>query len=148
LGEIYLNATEAAFELNQVDEALTYINALRKRAGITVDLTASTLTIDKIRNEFRVELAFEDHRIWDLKRWRIAHILWNGDNSNPSAQIWALYPYRVIRPGDPRDGKYVFDKLKAPRLVAPRFFQMGNYYASIDQSWINNNPKLVKNPFH
>jgi hypothetical protein len=60
-----------------------------------------------------------------------------------------LYPYRVIRPGDPaRDGKYVFVKMVAPRIRAPRFFQLGNYYSSIDQTVLNNNPKIVRNPFH
>ena len=27
---------------------------------------------EKIRNERRVELAFEDHRFWDVRRWMIA----------------------------------------------------------------------------
>ena len=26
---------------------------------------------DKLRNERRVELAFEDHRFWDIRRWKI-----------------------------------------------------------------------------
>lgn len=148
LGEIYLNAGEAAFELGQTGDALLYINALRERAGFGAN-SLSVLTIDRIRNERRVELAFEDHRLWDLKRWRIADKVWNGNGSNPNAMIYALYPYRVIRPGDPnRDGKYVFVKMIAPRFRAPRFFQLGNYYTAINQSVLNNNPKIIKNPFH
>ena len=96
-----------------------------------------------------MELAFEDHRVWDLKRWRIAHEVWNGDISSTEANVFALFPYRIIRPGDAaRDGKYVFVKLTAPRFRAPRLFQMGNYYSSIDQTVLNNNPKIVRNPFH
>lgn len=147
LGEIYLNAAEAAFELGQTADALTYVNRLRERAGFPAN-SLKTLTIDRLRNERRVELAFEDHRVWDLKRWRIAHEVWNGSPGNADAVAYALYPYRVVRPGDPRDGKYVFDKLVAPRFRAPRLFQMGNYYSSIDQNVINNNPKIVRNPFH
>jgi hypothetical protein len=148
LGEIYLNAAEAAFELGQTGDALLYINALRERAGFAPN-SLSSLTIDRIRNERRVELAFEDHRLWDLKRWRIADKVWNGDASNPDAMIYALYPYRVIRPGDAnRDGKYVFVRMVAPRFRAPRFFQLGNYYTAINQSVLNNNPKIIKNPFH
>lgn len=147
LGEIYLNAAEAAFELGQTADALTYVNRLRERAGFPAN-SLKTLTIDRLRNERRVELAFEDHRVWDLKRWRIAHEVWNGSPDNADAVAYALYPYRVVRPGDPRDGKYVFDKLVAPRFRAPRLFQMGNYYSSIDQNVINNNPKIVRNPFH
>jgi hypothetical protein len=150
LGEVYLNASEAAFELGQTTDAATWISALRERAGFGANsVTAGTLTIDRIRNERRVELAFEDHRVWDLKRWRIADKVWDGQSTNPNAVVYALYPYRIIRTGDAaRDGKYVFVKMVAPRFKAPRFFQMGNYYSAIDQGIINNNPKIVRNPFH
>jgi hypothetical protein len=74
--------------------------------------------------------------------------VWNGNASNPDAMIYALYPYRVVRPGHATHGKYVFDKIVAPRFRAPRFFQMGNYYSAIGQSVIDNNPKIVRNPFH
>lgn len=148
LGEIYLNAAEAAYELGQTGEALTYMNALRERAGFPAS-SLTTLSMARIQNERRVELAFEEHRLWDLKRWRLADKVWNGNISNPDAMVYALYPYRVIRPGDAaRNGKYVFVKMIAPRFRAPRFFQPGNYYSSIDQGVINNNPKIVKNPFH
>jgi len=147
LGEIYLNASEAALELGKTADALKYVNLIRERAGFGAN-SLKTLSIEKLQNERRVELAFEDHRVWDLKRWRIAHEVWNGNASNPDAVIYALYPYRVVRPGHPTHGKYVFDKLVAPRFRAPRFFQMGNYYSSIEQLVIDNNPKIVRNPFH
>ena len=149
LGEIYLNAAEAAFELGQTAVALPYVNAIRERAGFPANsLDATTLTTARLRNERRVELAFEDHRVWDLKRWRIAHTIWTGNSTNPDDMMYALYPYRIIRPGDNlRDGKYVFIKQVAPRFRAPRFFQMNNYYSTIPQSAIDNNPLIVKNPF-
>lgn len=147
LGEIYLNASEAALELGKTADALKYVNIIRERAGFGAN-SLKSLSIEKLQNERRVELAFEDHRVWDLKRWRIAHEVWNGNASNPDAVIYALYPYRVVRPGHPTHGKYVFDKLVAPRFRAPRFFQMGNYYSSIEQLVIDNNPKIVRNPFH
>jgi hypothetical protein len=150
LGEVYLNASEAAFELGQTTDAATWVSTLRERAGFGANsVTSGTLTMDRIRNERRVELAFEDHRVWDLKRWRQADKIWDGQANNPNAVVYALYPYRIIRPGDAaRDGKYVFVKMVAPRFRAPRFFQLGNYYSAIDQGVINNNPKIVRNPFH
>lgn len=147
LGEIYLNASEAALETGKTADALKYVNAVRERAGFGAN-SLKALTIERLQNERRVELAFEDHRVWDLKRWRIAHEVWNGNTNNPDAVIYALYPYRVIRPGHPTHNKYVYDKLVAPRFRAPRFFQMGNYYSSIDQVVIDNNPKIIRNPFH
>jgi hypothetical protein len=147
LGEIYLNAAEAAFELNMMTDALQYVNKVRERAGFGVNSLA-TLTLARLQNERRVELAFEDHRLWDLIRWRQAHIVWNGVNNSPTAVITALYPYRVVRPGDPaRDGKYIFEKMTAPRMRAPRFFQVQNYYTFINQNVLDNNPLIVRNPF-
>lgn len=150
LGEIYLNAAEAAHELGLTTEALTYANAIRERAGFPANsLNAATITIERIRNDRRNELAFEDHRLWDLKRWRQADKVWNGNANNPNDVVYALYPYRVVRPGDPtRDGKYVFVKMRAPKFGSPRFFQIFNYYSSINQGIINSNPKIVQNPFN
>jgi hypothetical protein len=147
LGEIYLNAAEAAFELGDMPTALNYINKLRERAGFPPN-SLTTLTLAKIQNERRVELAFEDHRVWDLKRWRIADQVWNGNANNPIAQVGALYPYRVIHSDPTKNGKYVFDKLdKAPRIQSPRRFNEQNYYTFIPQSVIDNNPLIERNPF-
>ena len=148
LGEILLNAAEAAFELGKEAEALSYINQLRERAGFDSN-SLKSLSMEKIRQERQGELAFEDHRWWDLKRWRIAHEVYDGDEESPTAMVHALWPYRVVAPGDPeRDGKYVFIKKIAPRFKQARFFRMGNYYSAVPQGAINANPTLVKNPFH
>lgn len=145
--EILLNAAEAALELGQQGVALGYVNQVRERAGFPAN-SLSSLTMDRLRNERRVELAFENHRFWDLKRWRIAHDVWNGDRASATSQLYALWPYRVVRPGDPRDGKYVFVKRAVPRLSVPRFFRLGNYYSEISEAVISANPKIVRNPFH
>lgn len=147
LGEIYLNASEAALELGKTADALKYINILRERAGFPPN-SLTTLTLAKIQNERRVELAFEDHRVWDLKRWRIADQVWNGQANNPIAQVGALYGYRVIHTDPAKNGKYVYDRLdKAPRIQSARFFREQNYYTYIRQDWQDNNPLLVRNPF-
>jgi len=145
LGEIYLNAAEAAFELGR-PEALGYMNTLRQRAGFPAN-SLNALTTAIIRNERRVELAFEDHRYFDLKRWRIAHVVWDGSETDPNAVVTGLYSYRVIRPGHPDNGKYVYVRTRPTRFRRARFFRMTNYYSSIDQNVLNNNPKLVRNPF-
>lgn len=147
LGEIYLNAAEAAFELGLHGEALGYINTLRERAGFPPN-NLTSLTRERIRNERRVELAFEDHRLWDVKRWRIAHLIWDGSTTSRTANMWVLYPYRIVHPGHANDGKYVFDKFKAPQQTVPRFFRMANYYSEIPGSVLGNNPQIVPNPFH
>ena len=145
LGEILLNAAEADLELGNTTEALTYVNQVRARAGFTKPLT--TLTLERLQNERRVELAFEDHRVWDLKRWRIAHKVWDGSPNTPSANAYILFPYRVVRPGSPLDGKYVFDKQLSQRYRTPRNFQLFNYYTFLGNGIRNANPKIVRNPF-
>ena len=143
MGEVYLNAAEAAFELGHSGKALGYINTVRERAGFGSN-SLSSLTLDDFINERRCELAFEDHRYWDVKRWRIADKIWNGSRTGTSAMLYALWPYRVV--GGPQDGKYVLDRLIAPRFEQPRWFRIGNYYSSIEQEILNRNPKLVQNP--
>nr|WP_199078609.1 RagB/SusD family nutrient uptake outer membrane protein [Pedobacter sp. ASV19] len=145
LGEIYLNAAEASFELGQ-GEGLGYINSLRQRAGFPAN-SLSSLTMDIIRNERRVELAFEDHRYFDLKRWRMAHLVWDGSENDPNAVVWGLYGYRVIRPGHADNGKFIYERIRPSRFRRARFFRLANYYSSIDQTVLNNNPKIVRNPF-
>ncbi len=74
LGEIYLNYAEAEFELGDEATCREYINKVRARAGMP-DLP-STVTGETLRqrlyNERRIELAFEEHRYWDVRRWKIA----------------------------------------------------------------------------
>lgn len=142
--EAVMIAAEASFELGQSGKALTYINMIRNRAGIQ---QLSIVTFDDIVREYRVEFAFEDHRYWDLKRWRLADKIWNGIPNDPQAQQYALFPYLVNDPGNPNNGKWVFDKIATHMSPYPRYFEMRNYYNFIDQVWIDNNPKIVKNPY-
>ena len=144
--EILLIAAEAGLELPEVSrsEILGYVNDLRDRAGIG---KLDRLTFEDIVHERRVELAFENHRFWDLKRWRMAHEIWDGQADNPRAVHYALFPYKVNMPGDARDGKWVYEKIKCEMTRYPLYFQLKNYYNFIDQGWMNNNPKLVKNPY-
>lgn len=144
LSEAYLIAAEAAFEMNDNASAVKYINVIRERADIQ---PLTTVTFNDIVRENRVEFAFEDHRYWDMKRWRLAHQVWNGVQNDPNAQQWALYPYRVNAPGSPNDGKWVFIKRDVNTEPYPRYFQMKNYYNFVDMEWVNNNPKFEKNPY-
>jgi len=142
--EALLIGAEAAFELGQQGIAVDYVNRIRERAGLPA---LNTVTFDDIVRENRVEFAFEDHRYWDLKRWRLAHIVWNGVQDSPTAQQFALFPYLVVAPGTPNHGKYVFEKRRFSNSPNPRYFQLRHYYNFIDLGWRNANPKLVLNPF-
>ncbi|NML23838.1 RagB/SusD family nutrient uptake outer membrane protein [Pseudoflavitalea sp. G-6-1-2] len=78
LGEIYLNYAEAQFHLGHEDVAREYLNKIRSRAGITNPITESGDALrDRIRNERQVELCFEGHRYYDVRRWKIANVTEN-----------------------------------------------------------------------
>lgn len=143
MSEAYMIAAEASFELNN-GRAAEFINAVRNRAGVK---PLETVTFDNIVHEYRVEFAFEDHRYWDMKRWRLADKVWNGNNNDPQARHRRLWPYRVVAPGDPNDGKWVFVEDFLFMSPNARYFRMQNYYNFLDLGWVNNNPKLVKNPY-
>jgi hypothetical protein len=69
--ETLLNYAEAAIELGDEDDARTALNQIRTRAG-QPDITATGDALkDAYRHERRVEMAYEDQRFWDVRRWII-----------------------------------------------------------------------------
>ncbi len=74
LGEIYLNYAEAANEAyGPTPEVYNAVNTVRERVGmphLPQGLSKEQMR-ERIRRERRVELAFEEHRIWDVRRWKI-----------------------------------------------------------------------------
>jgi hypothetical protein len=75
--EILLNFAEATNEFDgPVSEVYQAIEAIRKRAGLRPYQLPTGLTKDQMRtviqNERRLELAFEGHRFFDVRRWMIA----------------------------------------------------------------------------
>ena len=85
--EILLNFAEAENEYLSSPSQDVYdaIIALRKRAGIEAgndnlyglrdDMSQADMR-KVIQNERRIELAFEEHRYWDIRRWRLAEMIY------------------------------------------------------------------------
>ena len=113
------------------------INEIRGRAGIKL-LTAGNLTLDKVRHERKVELAFEKHRYWDLKRWRLAHLdVSKGGLTNFRGT--ALCPYYNVK-----SGKYTFETGVPEKRK--RLFLEKNYYTVFRAEDLSTNPLMVQNP--
>ena len=157
--EVLLNAAEAAFELGQTTLAADYMNQVRTRAGITTPLTPADITFDRIVHERRVELAFEGHTLYDMKRWRLAHIVWDGAPTSlsdlvsnlgkankRSTQPWGLWPYKIHNPGNPNHGKWIYKEVLPAVVTGSNRFQLGNYYSNIGDNIIAANPKIVRQP--
>ena len=79
LGEIYLDYAEAVFNATGSANDATYgmtandaVNVLRKRADIAMpEFTEDgDAWVERYERERLVELAFENHRFWDVRRWK------------------------------------------------------------------------------
>ena len=136
--EVLLNYAEAAFELGKAPEALDAVNKIRERAGI-----AGLLTIDreKIRHERKVELAFEGHRYWDLRRWKLAGTVLN--RPTHSMKITKL----TNTPRTANGSDYSFQIIINDNDVTyPPSFQDKFYYLPLPQDQLLLNPRLEQNP--
>lgn len=132
LGEMYLIAAESEFELGNLTDAATFLNATRERVGL-IPLDASTITRERVRRERTSELVYEAHRWNDLRRWRIAQDRLDG-------QI--VQGVRVILHHD--TGQYYFLVIDAE--VSQREFRPEHYYNPITNGRIEDNGDLVENP--
>ncbi|SKB27539.1 Starch-binding associating with outer membrane [Parapedobacter luteus] len=128
LGEILLNKAEAAIALGKEQEALEAVNLLRDRAGIKL---LDAIDREKVRHERKVELAFENHRWWDLKRWRIAEEA----ITRTFTGIYTFY--------DVNSGKYKIEINDNVHEGAPARFSARHYYFPITPARIANNPNLA-----
>ena len=157
--EILLIAAEAAFELGDLGKAAGYMNQVRRRAGFMTPLAPSDITFDRIVHERRVEFALEGQYYMDLKRFRIAHQVFDGENmsieglkadigsaTKRSTQAFALWPYKVYDPGSEDDGKWYFEEKLPQRVTAADTWRLGNYYSNISNDILTNNPRLARQP--
>ncbi len=135
LGAEYLNYAEALNEMDgAVPDVYKYVNLIRERSGLP-PLPAG-LSQDEMRariwHERRIELAFETHRYFDTRRWKIAagidskEIHGMNIGAGTSLSDNNFYKRTVIE-------KRVF--------IAPK-----HYLWPLQQEEINKNRNLVQNP--
>ena len=135
LGEIYLNAAEAINEYYGPADAYQYINAIRTRAGLPElesGLSQDQMR-DKIKHERRIELAFEVHRFFDVRRWL------NG----PETQGVPIHSMNIW------EGEHMQDPAFYKRIkVEDRVFEAPkHYFFPVEQKEIDKHEKreLVQN---
>ena len=73
LGEVLLNKAEACYGLNDAACANAAVKAIRDRVGLPYQDKAGENLWKAIRQERKVELAYEGQWYWDLRRWKVAH---------------------------------------------------------------------------
>ncbi len=140
-GEVLLNYAEAMNEAYGSESdpqgygltAKQAIEMIRKRAGLSPYLIQTGLSKDAmrdiIRHERQIELAFEDHRHLDVRRWKIAEDVLGA----------SIYGLNITKNND---GGFSYSRIK----VEDRVFSAKMYLYPIPQSEMGRNSKLVQNP--
>lgn len=134
--EVLLNYAESMNEIYGPDDAGGHnlsareaANIVRSRAGMPEFPTGLGMEgfRERLRNERRVEFAFEDQRFWDVRRWKI------GDS------IKDIYGMQIT--GNVYGG-YVFEK----KLIEERLWEDRMNFYPIPQSELYINSNLTQNP--
>ncbi|MBD1422025.1 RagB/SusD family nutrient uptake outer membrane protein [Sphingobacterium chuzhouense] len=129
--EILLNYAEAKNEALPAPDQSVYqaIDAVRARVGmpaLPAGLSKDQMRT-RIRNERRVELAFESHRFWDIRRWKIGEQV-----------MKEVHGMKITKSGN----AYNYQRFK----VENRFYKNTYDLFPIPQSEMNRNHALVQNP--
>lgn len=133
ISDIYLMYTEAMNEVSGPSaEILTYVNKVRERAGVPA--LKAGLSKEELRNriihERAVELAGEQTRYFDLRRWKM------GDEMGGS-----FYGMAVDLGANATDEKF-FKRTEFEKRV----FEKKHYFWPVPQGEIDKNQELIQNP--
>jgi hypothetical protein len=132
--EILLNYAEAQNEASGPDATVyAAINAVRQRTGVNMPVLPAGLTQaqmrERIHNERRIELAFEEHRFYDVRRWKIA----------PVKENVPAYGIEITKSGN----NFVYKRKEA---LTGKSFVEKQYWLPIPRSEIQaSNNKLTQN---
>lgn len=144
-GEILLNAAEAFAGAGNAAKAMEYVNQVRARVGMPpYSGLSGTALMERIQNERRIELVFEDHRFFDERRWKLFEGQTAASELNLPMYKQVYNLYGVTPSGAPNEdgsfnGSYSYNKsLKDPVRA---FRSPKNYYFPIP----DNEVKAVSN---
>ncbi|WP_215224666.1 RagB/SusD family nutrient uptake outer membrane protein [Echinicola shivajiensis] len=130
LAEVYLNRAEASFHMGKSGDAIQDINIVRTRPGVGLPpkegLSGDDL-FEAIRQERRVELAFEGHLYWDMRRWNLAYEEYND---------YRVHGFKITGAGDGLHFEYVDCDLQ------DRKFLERTYVLPIPYSELANNSAI------
>lgn len=134
MAELYLNKAEALYHIGDEEGAREALKPVRQRAGMPAVTATGADLLEAIKNERRIEFAFEEHRYFDVRRWKEAPKYFG---SIVHAITIKKYP----------DGKktYEVDKLRSD-VGGDRKWDDKMYWLPIPKSEMDKNPNLVQNP--
>lgn len=134
MAELYLNKAEALYNIGDEEGAREALKPVRERAGMPAVTATGADLLEAIKNERRIEFAFEEHRYFDVRRWKEAPKYFG---STVHAITIKKYP----------DGKktYEVDKLRSD-VGGDRKWDDKMYWLPITKAEMDKNPNLVQNP--
>ncbi len=145
--EMALNYIEASIETGDEGEAISWLNKIRFRVGLPAVTDTGDALRDRYRNERRIELAYEEHRYHDARRWMIAaETLGRG--------IKVMSTQATLKAGASPNVPYTHDKTKYDYTylsvdnteTETRQWDDKMYYFPISRDEINRNNLLIQNP--
>jgi starch-binding outer membrane protein, SusD/RagB family len=145
--EAVLNYVEADIELGDDVDAQLWLNRIRFRAGMPATTETGDALRQRYRNERRVELAYEEHRYHDARRWMIApttlgrKIVFINVIGNLKSGAIAPAPYRH----DETLYNYLYNPV-VDNSLEDRTWLDKMYFRPISRDEVNKNSKLVQNP--
>ena len=145
--ESVLNYVEASIELGDDADAQLWLNKIRFRAGMPATTEAGDALRQRYRNERRIELAYEEHRYHDARRWMIApttlgrKIVFINVIGNLKSGAIAPAPYRH----DETLYNYIYNP-SVDNSLEDRTWLDKMYFRPISRDEVNKNSKLVQNP--
>ena len=145
--EVVLNYAEACIALGQEDEAKTWLNKIRFRAGMPAITDVGTALRDRYRNERRLELVYEEHRYHDARRWMIPA-------TTVGRGIKAIHVEAALKPGKSplvpyRHDETVYDytyTVQANTENETRVWKDKMYFRPISRDEMSKNAQLIQNP--
>lgn len=143
--EVLLNYAEACIELGEEAPALDAINQIRKRAGQPeINLTGDALK-EAYRHERRIELAFEDHRFWDVRRWLVGPDAYHQTSAVDVKYVTDQSITNYRQPDGSTWGDPIFNKIDNPG-GDQRAWDDKCYFFPIMRDEMGKNPQLIQNP--
>jgi len=139
--EILLNYAEASIELGLEDDARSALNQIRRRAGMPefeASLTGAALK-EEYRNERRIEMAFEEQRFFDIRRWMIAPEVMNEDAKGIEISVKGT---------DRADRSTYHDYQYKVIDIQPRHWDDKMYFIPIPFDEMKRNPSLIQAPLY
>ena len=145
--EMALSYAEACIETGDEAEAIKWINKIRFRAGMPAVTDKGTALRDRLRNERRIELVYEEHRYHDARRWMIpATTVGRGIKSiNVDGKLKAGAKAPKIYKYDKTLYNYTYT-VEDNTSNETRKWVDKMYYRVLSRDELQRNTKLVQNP--